>query len=332
MNQIQSSTQTVISKFGTIPEKSSSEFSSRKVEVDTKQDESGKNRRRRSASGDSNESSDSEDDSAGSSEDSDDEVSVDLPEILDSHDVHIDKKVINEQEFVIFRIIGHAEENVNMAYDHLERIVKGDRIKDVMENLKAVSRHFVKRESPSKKDRERTDKVVTGSATKPPRKTPAERKPIDEKPSEKDGLWKRGERADKYEPSKEKRTEHSGKFSSSEKKVPTEAATERSKDNNSSAATNSNQESNKGDNHVNKPDKSSDKAAVNRSEKPEKPQLGKFEKRVSGPPAKPYSSESPRSERKGSASSADKKPHPTNKDKSNGDKKSTSAGKQQPNK
>jgi chemotaxis signal transduction protein len=50
-----------------------------------------------------------------------------------------DKKNNNEQEFVIFKIKGYGEENVHMAFEHLDRIVKGDRIKDVMENLKVVS-------------------------------------------------------------------------------------------------------------------------------------------------------------------------------------------------
>lgn len=49
-----------------------------------------------------------------------------------------------ESEFVPFKIVGYQEENINMAYDHLERIINGERIKNVLDALKLVARKLPK--------------------------------------------------------------------------------------------------------------------------------------------------------------------------------------------
>lgn len=43
---------------------------------------------------------------------------------------------VNEPEFVPFKIVGYNEANIEMAYDHLQKIIQGERIKDVIEMLK----------------------------------------------------------------------------------------------------------------------------------------------------------------------------------------------------
>lgn len=61
-----------------------------------------------------------------------------------NEEIHLDEneKQIGyvEEEFVPFKIVGYNEENINMAYEHLERIIKGERIKNVLEALKLAAR------------------------------------------------------------------------------------------------------------------------------------------------------------------------------------------------
>jgi hypothetical protein len=49
-----------------------------------------------------------------------------------------------EDEVVPFKIVGFYEENIEMAFDNLQRIIHGERIKDVIEGLKVSSRTLPK--------------------------------------------------------------------------------------------------------------------------------------------------------------------------------------------
>lgn len=61
-----------------------------------------------------------------------------------NEEIHLDEKEKEtgyvEEEFVPFKIVGYNDENINMAYEHLERIIKGERIKNVLEALKLAAR------------------------------------------------------------------------------------------------------------------------------------------------------------------------------------------------
>lgn len=49
-----------------------------------------------------------------------------------------------EGEFVPFKIVGYDEENIDMAFEHLQKIINGERIKDVIEMLKVSTRSLPK--------------------------------------------------------------------------------------------------------------------------------------------------------------------------------------------
>eukprot|EP01033_Poteriospumella_lacustris_P008960 gene8960-6437_t len=106
MNQIQSNTQTIISKVLT------------GAGSNNAKDAATEKRRRRVADAD-------QDDESSSSDDSDDSVA--------SHGN--DKADAADQEPVVFNIVGFAAEHVEAAYGYLDRIVKGERIKTVLESI-----------------------------------------------------------------------------------------------------------------------------------------------------------------------------------------------------
>ena len=47
---------------------------------------------------------------------------------------------VSDAEFVPFKIVGYDHENIDMAFDHLQRIIGGERIKSVIEALKVSSK------------------------------------------------------------------------------------------------------------------------------------------------------------------------------------------------
>jgi hypothetical protein len=49
-----------------------------------------------------------------------------------------------DEEVVPFKIVGFYEESIEMAFDNLQRIIHGERIKDVIEGLKVSSRTLPK--------------------------------------------------------------------------------------------------------------------------------------------------------------------------------------------
>ena len=307
MNQIQHLTFTVISKFGTLPEKpvidssdvtSSSATKDTKVEV--KPNEDAKGRRRRSASDSSNDSSDdsessSDDSSSSDSQDSDDD-SIDSSHFQDTVEAPIDLKTEEaaskkfEQEFVIFRISGSAMENVNMAYEYLERIEKGDRMKDVVELLKNASKSLSKRDNSSsyssRREKGEKEKSTKNSNKKPERK-------LEEKPSEREGTWKRGEKQDTSNGSK---PERDGNRKDRREKTPYSGEKHSTIDKTEHRPHRENINENHRDSSKDftKPEKngklSENSKPATASEGKSKPSMGRFEKRVSGPPSKPYSS------------------------------------------
>jgi hypothetical protein len=69
-------------------------------------------------------------------------------------------------EFVPFKICGHSEENINMAFDHLQKIIHGERIKDVLEVLKLSSRRLPKPPNFKEKSKPRINRKVEISSSR----------------------------------------------------------------------------------------------------------------------------------------------------------------------
>jgi hypothetical protein len=206
MNQIQSFTNTIISKI--VP-----------MDGNLKVDESHARRKDSVETIDTStseaKSSLMEDDSKDSTESSDeDNMSVDSADFQDAvespdtvaPESALDKK--KESEFVIFRVIGFTTENVDAAFNHLDRIIKGERIREVMESLKSVAKTLPRRDIGGSKslkelnykDRER--KSSHSSFDKKISKEKRNSKILDrqstvEKASEKDGVWRKEKLSDK---------------------------------------------------------------------------------------------------------------------------------------
>lgn len=135
MNQIQNSTGTYISKVG---DKKGGRKQSKAVATATAKAAdkgNGKPRRRRQSASDSEEegSDDDEDGDESDDEDSDDEDEVESA----VEDVKEDpnKNSSPDSDFVDFVIVGTPSTQVTVAYTMLDRIIRGERIKDVMETL-----------------------------------------------------------------------------------------------------------------------------------------------------------------------------------------------------
>jgi hypothetical protein len=67
-------------------------------------------------------------------------------------------------DFVPFKICGHSEENINMAFDHLQKIIHGERIKDVLEVLKLSARDLSKPTNFREKNKVRINRKVETSS------------------------------------------------------------------------------------------------------------------------------------------------------------------------
>lgn len=61
-----------------------------------------------------------------------------------------------DAEFVPFRILGYNRDNIDMAHDHLQRIISGERIKEVIEALKISSKNLSR---PAKTERQRKPRL-----------------------------------------------------------------------------------------------------------------------------------------------------------------------------
>jgi hypothetical protein len=81
---------------------------------------------------------------------------------------------IEEGEFVPFKICGHNEVSINMAHDHLQRIIKGERIKEVIESLKIACKDLPK--PPVIKDKPGPS-APPGKGPKPTKRPPDARGP-----------------------------------------------------------------------------------------------------------------------------------------------------------
>lgn len=201
MNQIQNTTNTIISKM---------------ISADTEEHQSA----RRKESIETIDTSTTEakssvlDDDGDDSSDDDghDDVSLDSAAFEDTVEAPQNVAVLvdggadkrKDGDFVVFRIIGFTAENVDVAFNHLDRIVKGERIKDVMESLKTTAKTLPRRDIGASKvgNKEYKDRD---------RRTLLERKPSKEKRSsfnkvfeksslekvsEKEGLWRKEKLSD----------------------------------------------------------------------------------------------------------------------------------------
>ncbi len=134
-----------------------------------------------------------------------DDVTVDSTAFQDTVEVPdnlIDTSAVNNEkrkssEFVPFRILGFTSENVEAAFSHLDRIVGGERIKDVMESLKIVAKSLPRRESGVKpqskdvKDRDRKSLLEKKSSKEKRSRKIMDKLPVSEKSSEREGVWRK---------------------------------------------------------------------------------------------------------------------------------------------
>jgi hypothetical protein len=141
MNQIQSNTRTFISKVISAPDAGKSSL----TQSSGREDRHGKRRRRIDAEEEeSSDESDSEEEDEESKNDEAEETDVAAKAIIADAD----------QPPVAFNIVGYSMDNVNAAYGYLERIIKGERIKDVLDSIPKRTRE-PKPEGRSAPDREK---------------------------------------------------------------------------------------------------------------------------------------------------------------------------------